>query len=801
MPPMKVSLSWLKDFVDLKGTPSQIAHTLTQAGIEVEGMEYSGSGYTKVVIGKVVSVEPHPNADKLVIAQVSDGQETYQVVCGAPNCRAGLKTAFALVGADLTDEEGKTFKIKKSKIRGVESNGMLCSAQELGISHDHQGIMEFADHMKEGIDLADLYADVVFDVSLTPNLSHVSSVIGTARELAASYQVPLKIPQDAELSETSPHIKDKVSVKVEASHECPRYAARLIEGVKVGPSPDWLKIRLDHAGLRSINNVVDATNYVLHELGQPLHPFDFNKLASPEVIIRKAKAGEELVTLDGKARKLEGQLVICDSKGPIALAGIMGGANSEVDENTTSVFLESAYFDPSTIRKGSKSLQLQSEASKKFERGSDPNAVMLALNRAAWLIQKLAGGEIRSGTVDIKAKEFPELVIPCRLSRINKILGTHLSVDEVETIFKNLTFKVDFDNQDTFQVAVPTFRVDITTEIDLVEEVARLWGYDNILREPARYQATQMPHAPAYIFEREVKRKLVAEGLQEFVNCDLIGPTLLKVVYNTDALPEGGIEVLNPVSIEQSQLRVSLLPGLLQVVKHNFDRENPNIAGFEVGRIHYNDKDIFKEQTVLAIVLSGKSSPNPFNPKPQAFDFRDLKGIVENLLRGLGIEDYSIRRSSLETLHPGKQASIFVGGLEVGTLGEIHPSVQRRLDVPQIILYAELNLIDLFGARKKDIKMKSLSVFPASERDWTITLIEKASVQQVIDSIKASPSNLLESISLTDIYRSPALEGKKNATFHFVYRDNLKTIEQEAVDQEHARLINITMQLITGCLP
>ena len=337
----------------------------------------------------------------------------------------------------------------------------------------------------------------------------------------------------------------------------------------------------------------------------------------------------------------------------------------------------------------------------------------------------MAGGEIRQGIARVESKVFPEKVIACRLSRINLLLGTRLSVDEVERIFISLGFQVHFDGQDLLSVKVPTFRVDVSQEIDLVEEVARLWGYDNISREPVRYQATRMPHAPAYLFEKEVRRKLVAEGLQEFINCDLIGPSLLKIAYGTEAAPARSITVLNPVSIEQSQLRVSLLPGLLQVVKHNYDRECRDIAGFEIGRVHFKDEESFQEQTVLAIILSGQSSPNVYDPKPRPLDFRDLKGILENLLRGLGVENFSCRKSSLATLHPGKQAALFVGGLEIGALGEIHPSVQRALDVSQPIYYAELNLLDLFRVRKQDIKMKPLPVFPSSERDWTITLIEK----------------------------------------------------------------------------
>ena len=799
---MKVSLSWLKEFLDTSLTPTRLAEILTSAGIEVEAIEKAGPGFSKVIVGKVLGTTPHPNADKLCIARVSDGLETFQVVCGAPNCREGIKTAFALIGAEITEGD-KTFKVKKSKIRGEESFGMLCSGKELGISNEDIGILEFADHMKEGIDLADLYSDSVFDIALTPNLSHAASVVGIARELAAALKIKMKMPSKVPLREVGPPIAKKVHVHVEDKESCPRYSARLIEGVKVGPSPDWLVKRLHACGLRSVNNVVDVTSYVLLERGHPLHAFDFDKVKGSKVIVRQASAGEAIETLDKKRRELEaGMLLICDEREPIAIAGVMGGLNSEVTEATSRVLLEAAYFIPTSIRKTAKRLQLFSDAVRRFERGVDPNGVDEALDLAAKMIQELAGGEICQGKIDEKSKAFPEKIVSCRLSRINQLLGTHFSVHEVETLFKALEFQLDFDGQDTWKVRVPTFRVDISLEIDLVEEAARLWGYDNILREPSRFQATQMAHAPVYLFEKLVKKKLIAEGLQEFINCDLLGPTLLKRAYGTQEMPKDAIAVLNPVSCEQSVLRTSLLPGLLEVVKHNYDRDNHNIAGFEVGRIHYREAQDFKEQTVLSIILTGKSSPTPFDPKPHDFDFRDLKGILENFFEGLGISNPSLRRSSLSTLHPGRQAAIYVQGLEVGTFGEIHPSVIRRLDVPQKVLFAELNLYDLFKVQRRDIKMVPLPVYPASERDWTVTLIEIAPVQQVIDSIKATPSSLLEDVKLVDMYRSPQIgTNKKNGTFNFIYRDKNTTLEQETIDREHERLIEATLQLITGCLP
>ncbi|MCB1114287.1 MAG: phenylalanine--tRNA ligase subunit beta [Chlamydiia bacterium] len=798
---MKVSLSWLKDFIDINDSPSRIAKILTELGIEVDAIEKQDPGFSKVVVAEVKAVSPHPDADKLVVAEVFDGDTTHQVVCGAPNCRAGLKTAYAQIGAQITPPGEKAFKIKKTKLRGVESNGMLCSGFELGISNEHEGILDFADRLKVGTDLSDLYSDIVFELSLTPNLGHASAIIGIARELSAATGEKLKWPQENAFvtkSEAVPY-----QVKVEDLKGAPRYAARLLTGLKIAPSPDWLKQRIESAGLRSVNNVVDVTNYVLLELGQPLHPFDFEKVEDKNVIIRRAKKGETLKTLDGKERKLsEDELVIADPKKVLALAGIMGGENSEVSETTTQVLLESAYFDPSVIRKGVKNQQLFSDAAKRFEKGADPNNVLTALDRAAFLIQQVAGGDIVGEAVDIASQSFEDKKITCRLSRVNNLLGTHFSVNELMTFFSRLGFGSEFDGADALTVTVPTYRGDISQEIDLVEEAARLYGYENFELESPKFKATTMPHAPVYLFEKEIKRRLVAEGLQEFVNCDLIGPTLLKAATGSEKPAENALKVLNPVSVEQSSLRTSLFPGLLAVVKHNFDRECPDIAGFEVGRVHFEEGEGVREETVVGIILSGHATPNLYDPKPRPFDFKDLKGVVENLLKGLKITQFTVRPSKLESLHPNKQAAIFVGGLEIGSFGEAHPAVQRRLDVPQKIYFAELNLADLFRVQKKDIKMEELPQYPSSTRDWTVTLLENAPVSQVTESILSFPSRLLESVELMDIYRSEKLgSDKKNATFRFIYRDRNKTLEQETCDKEHERLVESTLKLITGCLP
>ncbi|MEI8365803.1 MAG: phenylalanine--tRNA ligase subunit beta [Parachlamydiaceae bacterium] len=795
---MRIPLNWLNEYIDTKMSPAEIAKTLTLAGLEVDSIDTTALPCTNVVVAKVLECHKHPEADNLTVASVFDGEQTFQVVCGAPNCRAGIKTALARVDGYLADETGKKFKIKKAKLRGVDSFGMLCAPDELGISKEGDGIIEFSQHLKEGTDVAELYASTVFEISLTPNLGHCSSLIGVARELSAAKEIPYRLP-DVEMSEDVLSLASKfISVNVMDSEGCPRYACRVIHNVTVGPSPEWLTSRLEAAGMRSVNNVVDVTNYVMLELGHPLHAFDAEKIGGAALIVRKAADGDVFTTLDGKERLLtSGDLLICDQHKPIALAGIMGGLNSEVGSDTKNIVLEAASFAPGRIRRTSKRLGLMTDASKRFERGCDSNILPLVLDRAARLIQQVAGGEVSSGIVDTAPQGFPLKKVNCRLSRINQLLGTRLSAGEVENVFKRLEFSTRLEGLDLFHVQVPSYRNDIKEEVDLIEEVARIFGYDNITISTARFTSSSVPHQPVFIFEREMRSRLIGEGLQEFITCDLIGPSILDVIQETEMPESAWVRVLNPTSVEQSILRTSMLPGLLQVIKYNWDHQNQDVAGFEIGRIHFKDGDNYSEQSVAAIVLSGKSTPHYWGEKAQEADFFILKGIVENILNELQIPDISFKVGKIAALHSGRQAVIFSGSLAIGSLGEVHPAVLRRLDVPQKILFAEINLHHLLRLRSKDIKMQQLPIYPGSERDWTLTLKESTAIDDIFKAVYSVPSKHLENVSLLDIYRSDKLgAGLKNVTLRFLYRDREKTIAQEKVDAEHARIMQSVGTLI-----
>jgi phenylalanyl-tRNA synthetase beta chain len=782
---MRLPLSWIKEYIDIDLPPHQIAKMLTMAGLEVEGVDPVELGFEGIMVATVKAVEKHPDADKLRLAEVDVNGEIYHVVCGAKNCRAGLKTAFAPIGSKLSDDEGRVFKIKKSKIRGVESQGMLCSGKELGISEDYEGIVEFDAHLSDGTLVNEMYGDIIFDIALTPNLGHCASVLGVVRELAAATGLPFKEP-DCQVEEKK---GESVAVDVKDFSLCPRYSCQVVKNVKMGPSPQWMQQRLLHAGHRPINVVVDITNYVLVEMGQPLHAFDLETLDGG-IVVRHAQPKEALKTLDEKMRELTADdLIIADHKKPIALAGVMGGEETEVSEKTQHVLLESACFDPQAVRQMGKRHQLISDAQKRFEKGTDPNGTLAAINRAAKLIQELGCGEVFEA-VDVAKGSFEELQIPCRLSRIEKIIGHHFGMNEVEVIFQRLKFPCKWDGKDTFTVSVPTYRRDISQEIDLIEEVVRIYGYDKIKSRRVNFTPSTMPTVPLFSFERKIRKLLLREGLQEFLTCDLVGPTLLSAFEGALMKEERSCRVLNPTSVEQSILRTSLLPGLLQVVKRNFGRQSFSLSGFEVGRIHFREGDGYKEQLMAGIIMTGQATPHHFESKGREVDFFDLKGALENVFKALHLPAVSFEKQELKAFHNGRQAIVSTDGLEIGAMGEVHPSILRKMGIDRRVLFAEVNLHDLFQKQNQEEMMEEIPVYPGSERDWTVTVGKDVSVAKILEAITKKPSSLLENVTLQGIYCSDKLgDNKQNLTFRFLYRSRKKTVQQEAVEKEHARLI------------
>lgn len=799
---MKVSLSWLKEYLDLNVSPEKISEVLTLAGLEVDGLDKIGSNFSGVVVAKVLSTEPHPNADRLCVAKVTDGTEELQIVCGAKNCRAGLITALAKIGATLPpDESGKPFKIKKGKLRDVESFGMLCAADELGLPAQGEGIMELSEDLILGTEISSLFSDVIFDISLTPNLGHCLSIYGIARELSAFLNIPLKKPQ-AVVQETGPDVNSLLKVEVKDTERCSRYMARVVKNVKVGPSPDFLKKKLESCGLRSINNVVDVSNLVMFEVGQPLHMFDYDKIASHKIIVASHTPYTKMKTLDEQERSLSKELLlICDDTRPLAIAGIMGGHDSAVTDATQNIVIEAALFSPQAIRKGCKELSLKTDSSQRFERGIDADGVKFALDKAAELLSSIAGGEVATGAIDKNIHPFIAKKITCRLERVQRLIGIEISLREVASLFARLQIKVVKEHSDALEVLIPSYRNDLNEEIDLIEEVVRLYGYNNVPKRKPLHISSSITDAPMYLLENQVRDRLISEGLQELITCDLISPALSELTKEPGNKEFEALSVMQSKSNDFSVLRSTLLGGLLQCVKYNIDHQNMTLSGFEVGRVHFKQGSKIEELSCAAIVLTGMTSPHHHDPKPREVDFYDLKGIVENLGSFFKVEGITFEPSHLHNFQPGRQARLKYGDISLGVIGEVHPATLQKIDITQRVYYAEINLHELMTAQKREIRVQQLPQFPGSERDWTLTVKRETPVAQILQAVHSEPSQTLEQVFMLDLFESEKLgKDRKNVTLRFSYRDKEKTLSFETVEAEHAKLTQKVAEKLQDCL-
>lgn len=783
-------LSLIKSFIHLDLQPTQVAETLTLLGLEVDRIENEHPSFAGVVVGEILKTSPHPNASKLTVAQVSDGTSTHQVVCGAPNCRAGLKTAFAKPGA-LLNGGGKQIKIEKASLRGVDSFGMLCSSDELGLPASSEGILELPFEIETGKDMVGILWDPVFEISLTPNLGHAMSALGIARELSASLALSIRRPKVSLNANKTVPLDKKIKISSHDFKHCPRYMCCLIEGVSIGPSPFWLQQKILACGLSPISNAVDIGNYIMLTLGQPVHVFDSDKIKDKTLQIGISESPQKFLGLDGVERDVHaGTLLISDGSRPVAIAGILGGENSAVTERTKNLLIEVAVFDPAIIRQTVKKLGLRTESSQRFEKGIDPNGTEEALNALCAAIVEICGGEIASDVIDSKKGSFSPKEILCRVNRVNQLLGTRLSQSEIEEIFHRLGFASKEKEKEILQVSVPLRRSDISEEIDLVEEVARIYGYNHIQKPSARSTTSHIPHDPAYLFEKEVRERLVGFGLQEFLNSDLISKKLAESAIEWIRPGASLLTAIHAKTEEYSVLRPSLLPGLLQSAKRNFNFKNQTLAAFEIGRIHFLQNNQLVEEPMAALILTGKAGPSDWSRKPPHFDFFDLKGFLENLFEAIRIPALSYQPSQHPTFHPGRQADIYSGSLLVGSFGEIHPILLEASDIKQRILYAELNLHLLMQEVRPRIQMKPLPQFPSSERDWTVSLPASTPITLIFDKIADSSTLLLEKAELIDLF-IPENSSQKNATLRFTYRDPLKTISFEEVENAHDKLIHL----------
>ncbi len=786
---MKVSINWLKDYIDLDGiSVDEIVDKITNAGLEVDEVIDGNKIYENFVVGYVLESGKHPNADKLSVCKVSDGNETYKVVCGAPNVAAGQKVAFAKVGAVIP---GAGFKIKKAKIRGEESFGMICAEDELGISDDHEGIMVLDENLSEGTPLSEALGlnDVTLEIAITPNRADALSHIGIARDLAALFKREVKYPE-IKLNESEKPIEEIAAVEIENAVDCPRYLAKVVEGVTVKESPEWLKKKLTSIGLRPINNVVDVTNYVLHEIGQPLHGFDLDKLAGNKIVVKSAGEIKKFTTLDSKERELlSTDLMICDAEKPVAVAGVMGGENSEVTDETKNVLIESAYFRPSAIRKTAKHLGLQTDASYRFERGCNPDIVKFAAERAAQLIAELGGGKIAKGTIDVYPNEIEKKKISLRYKRVNKILGFEISNEEIKETFPKLGFNIVAETEEGFTVEVPLFRPDVEREIDLIEEVIRIYGFDKIPNVP-KIEVALEAKTDAYSFADKVRETLTGFGFNEIITNSLWNKEIAEKFGNA-------IGVMNPQNVEMSHTRPSLLPGALSTIARNIKVKENNLRLFEIGRVFRKKSDViktfedFEETDELLIVLSGNATEKTWHSSERKFDFFDVKGLAADFIFAMfkiDISDKNFIRVENE-----KFSSCFeikINGKSIGRMGKLDEEISGGFGISQNVFAIELNMENLQAVKKKNVRYNELLKYPKIVRDFAFLLDKSINVGDVEKEIKSSGSNLLKNIKLFDIFESDSIgKDKKSLAFELEYYDFNKTLTDEEVDKEFWKAI------------
>lgn len=790
---MNVTYNWLKEFVDFDLSPDQLADLLTMLGLEVEGMQKLGSGMDDVVVAVVAEKRQHPNADKLSLCKVNTGCELLDIVCGAQNFAVGDTVALARIGAVLPGE----FKIKRSKIRGEESFGMLCSEKELGLAEDSSGIMILPSGLSLGQPVFEALGikDTLYEIGLTPNRADCLSALGIAREIAAKLGTAITTPSTV-INEGPDDAGSIIQIAVEDAELCPRYTARYISGCRIAPSPEWLVKRLAAVGIRSINNVVDITNLVMMEMGQPLHAFDCDLLADKRIIVRRACDGESFTTLDGQERSLTvNDLVICDGARPVALAGVMGGQNSEISEQTTAVLLESAAFKPAAIRATSKRLGLHTESSHRFERGIDVEGTLRALDRAASLIEELAGGTVARGVLDLYGGKVEPKPILLRPQRANALIGITLSTPEIITILTNLQFTVLQLDEGNLEVIAPSYRIDIEREIDLVEEIARLNGFDKIPTSMPIARINSDRATPHQRLERSVRDILVSHGMHEIINYSFTGVDAAdKLMLAADDPRRAAIRLSNPLIEEHAVMRTSLLPGVLETVARNINFRSLDLRLFEMRRVYLPkaDAEMPHEPIYVTGALTGARERGGWCTSTEAADFYDAKGIVENILKTICIDGVKWVADNPEPYyHPGKSCSIMVGRVRVGSLGEIHPTVQETFGLEKPVYCFELDFEKLLQHTQLQSRITVPSRYPDSSRDVALLVAEEIPSEQIIECVRSVKSREIEQVDIFDVYRGAGIpEGFKSIAVRVRYRSYERTLSDEEIGSIHTKILD-----------
>jgi len=789
---MKVSLKWLQEYVDIGLPTADLANRLTMAGTEVKVWQVIGGNWENIVVGQIAAINPHPSADRLTLPTIDLGTEQQTVVCGAPNLRLGDKVAFARVGAQLIDgHSGQVFRLKSAEIRGVVSNGMVCSEKELGISDSHEGITVLPAEAPVGTPLADYMGDVIFDLDITPNRPDCLSVIGIAREVAALTGQGLHLPEVG-YEESPLPISQQISVDIVDPDLCPRYCASLVTGVKVAASPRWMQQKLLAYGMRPINNIVDITNYVMLEYGQPLHAFDYHQIRGKKIIVRRADNGETVVTLDGVKRVLsEDTLVIADEEQAVAIAGVMGGADSEVTQQTTAILLESANFNPASIYHTGNTLNLPSEARLRFERGISPELTLPALKRATQLIIQLASGEVAKGLADVYPGKLERESILLSTGEVKRLLGVEFSLDQITGALASLGFDCKPAGlASEVWVTAPYWRSDIHQAVDLIEEVARIVGYDKI---PATMLSEPLPRQnpePILDLKREVSHSLIGYGFQEVLTYSLTSLELLnKLLLEPHPLEPIPLRMANPMTADQEYLRPNLRANLLTALSANRRHEDGSIRLFELGKVYLpRPNDLPDEPEVLCAVLCGTRFETSWQGGEELLDFFEAKGIVEGLLSQLGVEA-SFEEGEDESLHLSNQAAIAIGDNKLGVIGELHPKVLDAFELSENVYLFEINLAALLPFTISHRVFQPIPRFPAIVRDIALVVDTGVAHRQVQGIIGSFP--LVSQAAIFDVYTGGQLPlGKKSLAYRIIFQSPSHTLTDEEVNKVQQQILD-----------
>lgn len=798
---MKILLSWLKNYVDLDGISyDEIASKLTMAGLEVEDIFSQAEIYAGFVVGLVKSKQKHPNADKLSVCIVHDGVYDHQVICGAPNVQENQKIVFAPIGTIIPRGQ---IKIEKVKIRGIESYGMICSEAELEISENHEGIMVLDEEKSVGspISVALNLNDVIFEIGITPNRSDALSHIGVARDLAALYNKDLHIPQ-IELSEGKDSIQNFASVEIEDEINCPRYSSLVVRNVEIKDSPEWLKNSLVKIGLRPINNVVDITNYVMYETGQPLHAFDLDLLAGHKIIVKSTKTNSNFTTLDSKQRELPaGTLLICDAEKPVAVAGVMGGENSEIKTDTKNILIESAYFNSSSIRRTSRALGLSTDSSYRFERGTDPNNTLYVAQRTAQLMAEICNGEIAKGYIDVYPNKIQSKIVPLRFVEVKRILGYEVEHSKIQNILLRLGFQFKVLSNEELKVIIPTFRPDVEREIDLIEEIARIDGYDNI-PTISKISVTLQKRIDESEFADQLRTAAVSLGFYEMINNPLVSKKLVSYFENP-------IQILNPQNLDMEYLRNSMLPGTLSVVARNINSGEKDLCLFEIGNIFYkrssgeiNSFSDFTELQKIIFVMTGNANLKEWYASERKFDFFDLKGVVNSFLLKISLDN--LLNDSY--YHSGNNffefffAKSFANKV-LGEGGKVKKEILSEFGIEQDVFAFEFDVQALAKIEKASKKFVEPSKFPKVYRDFAFIFDKKVACSDVINFIYKQGSKILKSVKLFDLYEGESIgKDKKSLAFSLEYCSDERTLTEAEVEADFTALIKSVSEKFQAAL-